>query len=164
MPQFYDSDDDLEDDEQEPGETPTIAQMRKQIKLLSKQNKDLLAAKAESDKLNRERSIGDVLKEKGIPSKAAKLMPADLDPTPEAVQEWLEEFGDLFHLQPKDSPSPEEGDDEDAEASAAQGRVGAIESNGTASGEKALEQQILAATSDAELEALLKRAAGANSL
>jgi hypothetical protein len=40
---------------------------------------------------SRARTVQSLIKEKGLPEKVAKLVPADADPT-----EWLTEYGDVF--------------------------------------------------------------------
>ena len=71
-------------------------------KALKEANTKRAEAQAELDrrsKADRTRSLADVLKEKGVSEKAAKYFPADVDPTPEAVDKWLDEDGDLFGFQ-----------------------------------------------------------------
>lgn len=67
----------------------------------------------------RHTAISGLLTEKKLPAKVAKLIPADIEPTAEAVGKWLEDFGDVFNIT-KDEASADgdssesSGDDADA--------------------------------------------------
>lgn len=63
--------------------------------------------KALSEKV-RTSEVSSKLTSLGLPEKAVKLFPRDMDPTDEAVKTWVEEYGDLFGSSgtPK-NPDPE---------------------------------------------------------
>lgn len=73
-----------------------VKNLRKALKEANTKRAEAERTLAERAKTDRTRALADVLKEKGVPEKAAKYFPADVDPTPEAVDKWLEEDGDLF--------------------------------------------------------------------
>jgi hypothetical protein len=93
----------LEDD----GDTGTdlVKQLRKALKDASKVIAEKDAALADVSKQVRERSIKDVLEAKGANPKIAKYLPADVT-TPEQVEAWLAEDGELFGY----DPAPVEGE------------------------------------------------------
>jgi hypothetical protein len=83
---------DDDDNQQQQGKDP----VRAQLKQLEKQNKDLMEKLAAAEKANRANTIRDVLTEKKLNPKLAKLVPSDVAATPDAIAEWLKDFEDLF--------------------------------------------------------------------
>lgn len=73
-----------------------VKSLRKALKDANKQKGDLERTLAERAKGDRTRTLADIFREKGVPEKAAKYFPSDVDPSPEAVDKWIEEDGDLF--------------------------------------------------------------------
>lgn len=75
--------------------------LRSQLKAALKKNKELSdqlgTAQAEARKSN----IGNYFRDKGINPKLAKYVPADLDPTSDALDKWVAEDGELFNIVPK---------------------------------------------------------------
>lgn len=71
---------------------------------------ELAALRAES----RARSVKDVLDTKGVPTKVAKFIPADIT-TPDQIESWLNENADVFGFSVEESG----GDDEKRTESAA---------------------------------------------
>jgi hypothetical protein len=59
-------------------------------------------------KTERTRSLADVLKDKGVPTKAAKYFPADVEPTTENIDKWLAEDGDLFGIETPQTAATDE--------------------------------------------------------
>lgn len=91
--QFYDE---YENDNGQDQNSNLVKDLRAQIK---KANEDLKAAQAtisDQSKAIRERTVADVLAAKGVPSKVAKLVPADIEASEGAVSKWLEDYSDLF--------------------------------------------------------------------
>lgn len=82
-----------------------VRTLRSAIKTLKQENKQNAEALSSLRKENRTRTLADVLKDKGVSEKAAKLFPADTEPTAEAVDEWLGEYGDLFGIEVKPQTS-----------------------------------------------------------
>lgn len=104
--------DDLFDDDGH-GNSDLVKQLRAALKA---KNKEAQEFKAELDKLartSRERSLADVLRDKELDPKVAKLYPADAEPTAEAVDAWLSEFGDVFGVS---NPAASVGEDVQAAA------------------------------------------------
>lgn len=62
--------------------------------------------KALSDKV-RVSEVSSKLTSLGLPEKAVKLFPRDIEPTDDAVKTWVEEYGDLFGSStPPKTPEP----------------------------------------------------------
>lgn len=75
-----------------------VKSLRKALKEANTKRAEAERTLAERAKTDRTRALADVLREKGVPEKAAKYFPSDTEPTPEAVDKWLEEDGDLFGI------------------------------------------------------------------
>lgn len=110
MPDEYDDeyDDVFDDDGVQPGSN-LVRDLRKQLRDKGKAEKDL---NAEVDKLKsqlRETNVSNVLKAKGVKPKVASLIPTDVEPTEEAIEKWLTEWGDVFNIERA------EGDDDGSE-------------------------------------------------
>ena len=83
-----------------------VKQLRKAAKQKDKELAELRAQFENVSKAQRERNIKDVLESRGVNSKIAKFIPADLDPTEESLSKWLDENGDVFGFQTTDSNQP----------------------------------------------------------
>ena len=55
-----------------------------------------------AEKQSRSSTLADILREKGVSPKVAAFVPADVEPTADAIGAWLEEFGDVFGVQKDD--------------------------------------------------------------
>lgn len=95
--QWDDQDDD--DDDAQVDDSTLLRQLRKQLKEAQKANTERDAELATLRGVTRERSLSEVLSQKGLNSKVAKLYPGDAEATSEAVEAWLSEYGDVFGLQ-----------------------------------------------------------------
>lgn len=99
---WYDDDDfDFEDEGVE--ETPTrgskddvLKKVRRAERAKDKQLKELQAELENLRKFQREATVTKVLSEKGINPKIAALIPSNIEPTQEALNSWLEQYGDVF--------------------------------------------------------------------
>jgi Xaa-Pro aminopeptidase len=80
-------------------DTELVRTLRKALRDAEKERKDLQTQLAERTKADRTRNLADVLKEKGLSEKVAKLYPGDAEPTAEAVDAWLAEYGDVFGIE-----------------------------------------------------------------
>jgi hypothetical protein len=101
----------------------------------------------------RSRSVKDVLEQKGVPSKLAKLIPSDID-TPEQIDAWLSEYADVFGVQLKQQESAQPTVDE--ETIRDNQRINNVTSTAqNPSGELNSHQKVLAAKSKEELDQLL---------
>jgi hypothetical protein len=103
MPEF---DDLLDDDMSEGGDL--VKQLRNALKAANKEKSDQAKRLAELEKGVRSQSLADVLKAKGLDPKVARLYPNDADTTPEAVDAWLGEYGDVFGVEKQDTAADEE--------------------------------------------------------
>ena len=93
----WQDDDDNEFEEQSPSDL--LKDLRRQLKEQAKALKALTDENQGLKASTRERSVKDVLSEKGINPKVAQFIPADID-TPDAVSKWLEDNGDVFGFTP----------------------------------------------------------------
>ena len=91
-------DDDFLDEDFEPQDV--VKQLRKVNRTLEKRLKELEAEANTLKSQTRQRTVKDVLTSKGINPKVAAFIPQDLDVTEEAVTNWLNEYGDVFGVQP----------------------------------------------------------------
>lgn len=107
MSSQWDFDDDERDTTTEGGKPK--GGMREYIKQLQAENAQLKTDLAEANEKARAASLAHVMAEKKLPSKVAKLLPKDIDPSPEAIDKWLEEYGDVFNLKPAET-TPEDTD------------------------------------------------------
>lgn len=67
--------------------------LRDFAKAQKKQNEELQAQLKTLQNESRTRTVQSIIKEKGLPEKVAKLVPADADP-----EEFLTEYGDIFGI------------------------------------------------------------------
>lgn len=114
MSEFYDDltqDDDRDND--------LVRQLRKALKEVTKERDALKGEVSTLRSEKRAATVEKVLKDKGVNTKVAKLMPADLDPTDEAVSAWLEEWADVFNIQVPDAEGGEGAETEAASGSGA---------------------------------------------
>lgn len=128
QPDFYDDDD--------PNSNPDGKQtnpVRDRLRKLEKENKELKEQHAEAMKQLRQTNIANVLTDKvKDPAKVARLIPADVDSTAEAIEKWLADYADVFAVVPAEDPAPE-GDGEPPEPDAnadAMGRIGKATQSG----------------------------------
>jgi hypothetical protein len=98
-------DDDEFDFEDEGEETTTrgskddvLKKVRRAERAKDKQLKELQSELESLRKFQREATVSKVLQEKGINPKIAALIPQNLDSTPEALNSWLEQYGDIFGI------------------------------------------------------------------
>lgn len=99
--------DDYEDEDPQDG-TALVRDLRKQLKAKSKENQELASKLAEQTTQTRGMTLKELLKGAGVPEKVASLVPGTVEPTAEAVGEWLKEYGDVFGVT-QDGQSPTEG-------------------------------------------------------
>lgn len=144
MSQWTFDDDEQEQQQEQPAKGNGL---REHLKRLEAENKQLKEQNSKYGAQLRKQAVTGVITSKGYDPRIAAFIPADVDSTPEAVETWLKEYGDLFGGA-KASSAPE-GDDEgdeaaEAELAAAFGRMG----RATAAGK-------VAATKEADLMARL---------
>lgn len=93
-----DLDNNLDDDSADgtQAETGGIANLRKQLAKLSKENAANALLLAKYQKAEQAKSIGDLLTKNGASPKLAKFVAVEGDPTEQSVKAWLEAEGDAF--------------------------------------------------------------------
>jgi hypothetical protein len=107
--------DDWEDNAEDAQEGVDIPELRKAYRKLQKQNKELLDQLGGMQKQVRERSVKDVLADKGLPPKIAAFIPDSVS-TSDEVEAWIAEYGDVFGVQVEEqeaevsSASPKKND------------------------------------------------------
>lgn len=111
MPRYIeidDDDDDLGGYNNDPAQdTPLVKQLRKQLKDAQKLANEAADRATKAEKSVRQRTVADVLKEKGANPGLARYVLQDLeDPTPESVSSWLAEQGELFGYKPQTPSDP----------------------------------------------------------
>lgn len=135
------------DDDDDDDEGQNAKGFRSHLAKVEKENKEL---RATNDKLLtqvRMSTITQVLTTKGVNTKIARLVPADVEPTVEAVEKWLEDNAELFPITKTTAPlegetsatsetagqGATEGDGEGGNADAGQmGRIAAAVNGATA--------------------------------
>jgi len=100
----------------DPTESEGMKNMRKQLKELAKQNKELMEAQQSWQVQNRSSVISQALTSRGLDAKVAKFYPADLGADDESVDKWYNENKDVFGpAQPASRSSANETTLSDAE-------------------------------------------------
>ena len=144
---------DFDDDDLDNADLP--ASLRKQLKAKDKALDELKAQYEQVLKRDRERTLSDALTAKGLPSKVAKLLPSDLDPTPEAIDGWLSEYADVFGIK-QETPVEEPPAVPDAYK-----RLQALSSQTSSEGgEQAVLHSITSAATEADLLKMILDAGG----
>ena len=147
---YEDDEDDFQEEVREEKQNP----LRKVNKALEKRLKELEAENQAIKSQTRSRTIKDVLSTKGINSKVAAFIPQDIEPTEDAIANWLNEYGDVFGAgNTEEASQPQAAAKVDLSASQ---RINNIVNTGTAPApdEDAM-AKILNATSAEELNAIL---------
>ena len=106
-----DDDDDTMDEVQMDG-SDLLKKLRKAKRADEKRIKELTEQLEGLSKEQRERTVKEVLEKKGVNPKAVRLILKDIDEvTEEAVNNWLDDNGDLFGITPtQDAPGISEVD------------------------------------------------------
>ena len=76
--------------------TDVVKQLRKVNRTLEKRAKELEQELKGLQSQTRQRTVKDVLQAKGINPKMAAFIPQDIDTSEEAINGWLNEYGDVF--------------------------------------------------------------------
>jgi hypothetical protein len=103
---------DIEDDEDYSG-TDLVKKLRKQVDVLQKQLKEKDSLIEEFTTYSHEASVGEILESFGLNAKIAQFIPAEVEADPDAVAEWLNEYGDAFGIE-----AVEEGGEASSDAQA----------------------------------------------
>lgn len=107
-----DEDDDLDTPTQDGDGSNLLKQLRKAKRADEKRIKELTEQLEGLSKLQRERTVKEVLEKKGVNPKATRLILKDLDDINEdSVNSWLDDNADLFGIEvSKDAPVVSEMD------------------------------------------------------
>lgn len=108
----WELDDDFDDEDTQTNSndgSDLLKKLRKAKRSDEKRIKELTEQLESLSKAQRERVIKEVLDQKGVNPKAARLIMKDLDDVnEESVSNWLEDNADLFGLETKPAVSPEQ--------------------------------------------------------
>jgi hypothetical protein len=109
---YWDEDDDDLDTEQFAGDgSDLLKKLRKAKRADEKRIKELTEQLEGLSKVQRERTVKEVLEKKGVNPKATRLVLKDLDDvTEESVNNWLEDNADLFGLTVSEEAAPASND------------------------------------------------------
>lgn len=107
--------DDFDDDDFEAVDSDGPANLRKALKRMEKEKKDLEKQLNQIMTAQREQSVKSVLEAKGVNAKIAKFIPSDVA-TPDQVEAWLAEYSDVFGTAPAPEPVGEDIDPRAAQA------------------------------------------------
>jgi hypothetical protein len=116
-----------DDDEDNDTTTDVVGQLRKVNRTLEKRAKELEQELAGLKTQTRQRTVKDVLQAKGLNPKIAAFIPQDIDTTEEAINNWVNEYGDVFGIQ---APTEEKPAEKSPEIKA-QARINNIVATGT---------------------------------
>jgi len=96
---YWDDEDDELDTDQQLGGDDLVKKLRKAKRADEKRIKELTEQLESLSKVQRERTVKEVLEKKGVNLKAARLVLKDLDDVnEETVSNWLDDNADLFGL------------------------------------------------------------------
>ena len=88
------------DDEDDDTNTDVVGQLRKVNRALEKRAKELEQELNGLKTQTRQRTVKDVLQAKGLNPKIAAFIPADIDTSEEAINNWVNEYGDAMTAKP----------------------------------------------------------------
>lgn len=125
---YDDEDDDFTMPEQDNG---AMNEVRKANRALEKRLKALEAENNSLKTATRQRTVKEVLGQKGINSKVAAFIPNDIEPTEEAITNWLNEYGDVFGVNKQEETAAQNPTAPSVDLSANQ-RINNVVNTGTA--------------------------------
>lgn len=70
--------------------------LRDKLEAALAENRALKERVGKAESAARQATVSNLVKDKGLDPKIVRLMPADIEPSEEAIGKWLDEFGDLF--------------------------------------------------------------------
>lgn len=112
---YWDDEDDLDTQDTASDGSDLLKKLRKAKRADEKRIKELEEQLGNFTKVERERTVKEVLEKQGVNPKAARLALKDLDGdvTPDAVLNWLDDNGELFGYNPAQE-APEQSADRQA--------------------------------------------------
>jgi hypothetical protein len=112
-------------DDQDQGQQQQGKGLRAQLEAALKAAKAAEDRAAKAESRAREALVGGLVAAKGLPAKVAKLLPADVEATDDAVGKWLDDYADVFSPKPAE-PTVSAQDEGASDGVADQmGRIGA---------------------------------------
>jgi len=90
-----------DEDENEDFDTPLVKKLRAQLKEQSKALAERDTQLAELAGKERKRNVADILAANNLNPKIAAFIPADIAPDAESISAWVNEYGDVFGVQPQ---------------------------------------------------------------
>jgi len=94
--------------QQNSGEPDWLRKLRKEHRDFTRQNKELTDQLNGLRKEQRGATVKSVLEAAGVNPKVAGFVPADIEPTREAIGAWLTEYGDIFGATAPQTPALQE--------------------------------------------------------
>jgi len=131
-----------------------VKQLRKAAKQKDKELAELRAQFDGVSKAQRDRAIKDVLEARGVNKKISAFIPQDIDPTEESLSKWLDDYGDVFGIQPQESNQDVV---DPAQAAAYKKMNSAVESGLTPDAGDDILRKLMSANSKEELDAVIQQ-------
>jgi len=86
--------------DEQPEDTQLVKDLRKQLREASKTIKTQGEEISSFRTKDRQGTLADILKVKGVSPKAAVFIPSSVEPTEDAVAAWLTEYGEALNITP----------------------------------------------------------------
>jgi hypothetical protein len=96
--EWYEDDDDFFEEEDQ---TSGLQNLRKADRAKSKRIKELETELESLRSFQRQSVVSSVLNERGVNPKIATFIPSDVANDPESISKWLDEYGEVFGVQPQ---------------------------------------------------------------
>ena len=96
--EWYEDDDDFLEEEDQTG---GLQNLRKADRAKSKRIKELETELESLRNFQRQSVVSSVLNERGVNPKIATFIPSDVANDPESISKWLDEYGEVFGVQPQ---------------------------------------------------------------
>ena len=96
--EWYDDDDDFSEEEDQTG---GLQNLRKADRAKSKRIKELETELESLRNFQRQSVVSSVLNERGVNPKIATFIPSDVANDSESIGKWLDEYGEVFGVQPQ---------------------------------------------------------------
>jgi hypothetical protein len=96
--EWYEDDDDFLEEEDQTG---GLQNLRKADRAKSKRIKELETELEGLRSFQRQSVVSSVLNERGVNPKIATFIPSDVANDPESISKWLDEYGEIFGVQPQ---------------------------------------------------------------
>ena len=96
--EWYEDDDDFFEEEDQ---TSGLQNLRKADRAKSKRIKELETELEGLRSFQRQSVVSSVLNERGVNPKIATFIPSDVANDPESISKWLDEYGEVFGVQPQ---------------------------------------------------------------